>query len=142
MRIISLFSIALFVSFSATSIFAAEPTSPVPTKADFKELVIGDAYEVSTKLRAEWHGENKPIEGVLVKVTDEWLVLGTVTSERCQVFRSLIMNYFAFLLDDGILEDYPRVERFLLTSPLFVRQFTEYSKNYYWLPRDRTNIVK
>jgi hypothetical protein len=143
MRRTYLLGFGLLVGFLATNTLAAEPAPPAPAKPDPQELVIGDGYEVSTKLREERHGDDKPIEGVLVKVTDDWIVLGVVVTCSDEVFRSPLLNYFVGAVEEDtmLLEDYPLFAK-LLKNELFMKRVVRYSKSYYWIPRETVKIVK
>lgn len=135
-------AVALLIGLSAAMAASASAAEPAAIKADPQELVIGDWYEVSTKLRPEGEEPGSGIEGVLVKATDDWIVLGTVTSETGEVFRFPVMAYlFMWCEGETLFENYPLLAE-VCCSDIFMKRVTDYTKNYLWLPRATTKIIK
>ncbi len=107
-----------------------------------QELVIGDWYEVSTKVRDDDQKEGEPIHGILVKATDDWMVLGIVLCEVDQESRFPLVHWLIFTcIDESILEETPWLAN-LLFSKLLIKEVPSYSKSYFWLRRDNTKIVR
>src|SRR5262245_17366377 len=128
--------IALLVGLSVATATCVQAAEQAEGKGDPPKLMIGDWYEVSTKRAGKSHGEG-PIEGMLVKMTDDWIVLGIVVTCSDEVFRSPILNYFVDALEEetALLEDYPLIAD-LLKNGLLMKRVAVYSKSYYWIPRE------
>jgi hypothetical protein len=110
----------------------AEPAA----KAKLPELLIGDVYKVSLVGQTT----DDAIEWVLVKQTEEWIVLGilhTQDSYECNEYYGIVCDIWNMINPFGhriVAEDVPLLGYWL------TKQKPIYSKGYVWIPRG--NIQK
>lgn len=135
--------VAAFVVANAISAACGQDVAPAE-KLDPQELVIGDWYELSTKRALILHGEG-PINGILVKATDDWLVLGAVKTETEERFRfsflESVHDYMFEQIDrETFMKNHPDITNFVY-SGLFLHDIDVHSKLYFWIPRKRANVV-
>jgi len=117
---IKLISIVLMIA--ARPLFG-EDGPRLENSADSGPLVVGDWYDVTI----ERHGVKQDGDGMLVKVTDDWIVLGKVVSASA-----------AWTTGVPVLMDMPLIGRFFSKTtckPVM-------GKAYIWIPRDAARIGK
>jgi hypothetical protein len=120
---------AILVSFLVTVVAVAAATARAQssgltnTGRDPAELVVGDWYDVTI----ERHQVKQETDGMLVKITDDWVVLGKVV-EACYEEKAGV----------PYLRDAP------LIGGLFSKTIRHAMmwKNYVWIPRDAVHVDK
>jgi hypothetical protein len=101
----------------------ADDNGLAESKSDRNEFVVGDWYDVSV----ERHGVKEQLTGMLVKATDDWIVLGQVSASA-----------YDDVTGTPILMHLPFVgSRFRKTN----RKEVMY-KDYRWIPRDAVHLEK
>lgn len=100
------------------SMRSAEPTPPTPTKADPRELVVGDYYHGTIK-RQQVTSE---LDGHLVHFTDDWLVLGVI---RCE----------------GRVRGLPWLSEMPYIGAAFRKSTTLVTKSFFWVPRTAVTLT-
>jgi hypothetical protein len=124
------FAVVLLVCINAASIASAVENS-AKQKLDPHQLEIGDWYEASI----QWQGTRMPLQGALVKMTDEWLVLGCVLCQSSERATMPALQELIDACDAGRLADIP------LVGALLTRRESYYSKSYFWIPRNSAKIT-
>src|SRR5262245_34616214 len=70
-----------FIVLALMTAFAQAQSDSPKNESGSNELVVGDWYDVTI----ERHGVKQEADGMLVKVTDDWVVLGKVLKESTDV---------------------------------------------------------
>lgn len=113
----TLVTISIFVATIAVYGHAAESETPVSGDQSF---VVGDWYQLTIQRDDTRLPDG---QGILLKVTDDWVVLGTVISEGSRTGVPL-------------LRDLPYVGNW------FGRSWGETRKVYFWIPRSLARVEK
>ena len=111
---VSLIGISLVL---ATSSALGQTAENAPKKSE--ELVVGDWYDFTI----ERHGVKESLRGHLIKVTDDWIVLGSICCER----ESSSVPWIGAM---------PYVGRF------FTKEKSVYLKVFTWVPRQDAKVGK
>jgi hypothetical protein len=101
----------------------AEENGLAESKSDRNEFIVGDWYDVSV----ERHGVKEQTNGMLVKATDDWIVLGQVSASAYdEVTGTPILMHLPFV-----------GSRFRKSTRKEVM-----CKDYRWIPRDAVHVEK
>jgi len=99
----------------------AQSIEPAKDAGDTPTLVVGDWYVVTI----ERHDVKQQIDGLLVKATDDWIVLGLVLNEST-----------------GVRSGVPYLRDMPIVGGIFGRATRKLSKAYCWIPRDAVHLDK
>jgi hypothetical protein len=119
------------------TLLAHAALAETPTAAPEK-LVVGEWYKVT------WHDTLEPGEGILVKQTDQWLVLGYVNCASCAESKLpwFVESAFEIWSDWNPFGHTLETEDIPLIGSKLVKRTPFYNKVYTWLPRNRIKAME